>query len=236
MSNWSSVSYPSIEDLRRRLAEVVGDIDPASPRGKKRRRILEAAIGQFVAHGYRKTNIDAIARDAGIAKGTVYLHFATKADLLICAIAREKQRLFSLVDGIFEADATPRDRLRRWIEAAVLMVAGSPLLARAVSGDPEILAVLVELDPKRVAQASAENDGIIGELLDDLASPQRWEPQARHERVAVIRALSRFAPLIRSDPLRQGMTIERFAAVLAEVLVDGLRPPQPRPSRRRRAT
>src|SRR5690606_24505968 len=138
-----------MEDLRLRLAEFVGDIDPESPRGKKRLRILEAAIALFVAHGYRKTNIDEIARQAGIAKGTVYLYFATKADILLTAIAREKQRLFALVDGIFSPDAPARERLQRWVEAAVLMVAGSPLLARAVSGDPEIIAALVELDPGR---------------------------------------------------------------------------------------
>lgn len=229
------MSYPNIEDLRQRLAEVVGDVDPDSPRGKKRLRIIEAATALFVAHGYRKTNIDEIARAAGIAKGTVYLYFATKVDILIATIAREKQRLFALVDGIFTPEAPPRERLRRWIEAAVLMVAGSPLLARAVSGDPEIVAALIELDPKRVAQASAENDQIIGALLDEAVHPRQWDPDDRRERIAVVGALSRFAPLIRSDPLRQGMTIERFAAVLATVIVDGLHPPEPKP-RRKRAT
>lgn len=52
--------------------------------GEERRRdILDAALGLFAEHGYRDTTVDQIAARAGVAKGTVYLYFEAKEDLLL---------------------------------------------------------------------------------------------------------------------------------------------------------
>jgi AcrR family transcriptional regulator len=47
----------------------------------KRDRILDAAQSLFVRYGVKRTSIDDVAREAGIAKGTVYLSFESKAEL-----------------------------------------------------------------------------------------------------------------------------------------------------------
>lgn len=52
-------------------------------REERRRSLLDAARRLFVAHGYAGTTIEAIAEAAGVGKGTVYLHFATKDELLV---------------------------------------------------------------------------------------------------------------------------------------------------------
>src|SRR5262249_47104218 len=60
---------------------------PAKRRGRKgnpegrRQAILEAAIEQFLAQGFAATTLDGIARQAGVAKGTIYLYFADKEAL-----------------------------------------------------------------------------------------------------------------------------------------------------------
>jgi len=46
-----------------------------------RSRITKAALALFSKDGFQAVNIDAIAREAGIARTTFYLHFATKTDL-----------------------------------------------------------------------------------------------------------------------------------------------------------
>ncbi|HEY8378430.1 MAG TPA: helix-turn-helix domain-containing protein [Nannocystis sp.] len=217
------MKFDSVEAMRAALLEAVGDIDPDSPRGRKRARLLDTAIALFVAHGYRKTSIDDIARAAGIAKGTVYLYFATKVDLLLTAFAYEKLRRFALLDGL---DALPpRERLRRWIRATLLMVADSPLLSRAAIGDPDLIAAVLEAAPERMADLNARGAGFIGDLLDAAFAPRTFTDDERRERIALLESLGRFAPLLRDDPLRQGLSIERFADVLADVLVDGIGPP-----------
>jgi TetR/AcrR family transcriptional regulator, regulator of autoinduction and epiphytic fitness len=47
----------------------------------KRAAILDAAMKLFSQYGYRRTSIDDIARDAEIAKGTVYLSFKSKEEI-----------------------------------------------------------------------------------------------------------------------------------------------------------
>ena len=51
---------------------------PRKPRRSKSELILNAARKEFLAHGFRRTSIEEIARTAGIAKGTVYLYFDSK--------------------------------------------------------------------------------------------------------------------------------------------------------------
>jgi len=51
--------------------------DPA-----RRQRILEAARRHFTQHGFKGTNLDAVAAEAGCAKGALYLEFADKESLL----------------------------------------------------------------------------------------------------------------------------------------------------------
>ena len=56
------------------------------PRGggtAKRERILRAAIRIFSQKGYFNSKISEIARQAGVADGTIYLYFKNKDDLLI---------------------------------------------------------------------------------------------------------------------------------------------------------
>ena len=55
-----------------------------SPRTERtRRRIREAANLLFLERGFRNTTVDAIVEVVGISKGTFYLHFQRKEDLLL---------------------------------------------------------------------------------------------------------------------------------------------------------
>jgi AcrR family transcriptional regulator len=51
-------------------------------------QIVEAARALFVRYGYRRTAMDDIAREAGLAKATLYLHFTGKEDVFRTMIAR----------------------------------------------------------------------------------------------------------------------------------------------------
>ncbi|MCK4923651.1 MAG: TetR/AcrR family transcriptional regulator [Spirochaetes bacterium] len=49
---------------------------------QKRRLIMQAALKVFSKKGYSPTALDEIAQEAGIAKGTLYLYFKDKEDLI----------------------------------------------------------------------------------------------------------------------------------------------------------
>src|SRR5919197_6058860 len=47
----------------------------------RRQAILAAALDEFAAQGFAATRLDDVARRAGVAKGTIYLHFRDKEAL-----------------------------------------------------------------------------------------------------------------------------------------------------------
>ncbi|MBS7698085.1 MULTISPECIES: TetR/AcrR family transcriptional regulator [unclassified Chelatococcus] len=57
--------------------------------GARRKKILEAALDVFLAEGYVATRMDHVAARAGVAKGTIYVHFADKEALFRSLIHEE---------------------------------------------------------------------------------------------------------------------------------------------------
>ena len=62
--------------------------DPDKPQ-----HIVEAAVRVFARKGYFNSRVSDIAREAGIAAGTIYLYFKTKEDILI-TLFRQKMAVF----------------------------------------------------------------------------------------------------------------------------------------------
>jgi AcrR family transcriptional regulator len=48
---------------------------------ERRSAIVEAALDEFIARGFTATRLDDVAKRAGVAKGTIYLHFKDKEAL-----------------------------------------------------------------------------------------------------------------------------------------------------------
>jgi TetR/AcrR family transcriptional regulator, cholesterol catabolism regulator len=96
--------------------------------------VLESARRCFGRYGYRKTSIDEVAVEAGVAKGTVYLHCESKQDLFVLAIEREVrlwlEDLSTAVDPSRPADEVMIEMARR--DAA--FVEQRPLVADLLIG------------------------------------------------------------------------------------------------------
>lgn len=76
-------------------------------------RILEAAHELLLEKGYHAASMDEIATHVGISKGTLYLHFKSKEDLLFVLIAQEMERFIALMDGIMQEPRSVRERVER---------------------------------------------------------------------------------------------------------------------------
>jgi AcrR family transcriptional regulator len=53
----------------------------AARAAERRQAIIEAALDEFIARGFAATRLDDVAKRAGVAKGTIYLHFKDKEAL-----------------------------------------------------------------------------------------------------------------------------------------------------------
>jgi len=56
---------------------------------KKEQEVLSVASEYFLSHGYKGTSINAMARDSGISKESIYRYFSSKKDLFEAVIAKE---------------------------------------------------------------------------------------------------------------------------------------------------
>lgn len=78
------------------------------PPAARRQAILDAAASLLVTRGLTGTSVDAVAQRAGIAKGTVYLYFASRSDLLAALRGRYAQGLADRAEPILDL-ADPAD-------------------------------------------------------------------------------------------------------------------------------
>ena len=78
-----------------------------------RDRILETAYQLFSRRGIRDVGIDEIIERAGIAKATLYRHFASKDDLVVAFLERREQRwtVAFLEEATMRRGASPDERL-----------------------------------------------------------------------------------------------------------------------------
>jgi AcrR family transcriptional regulator len=78
----------------------------------KRDAILKAAWSLIRHYGYGKTTIDDIARRAGVGKGTVYLYFRSKAEIMLGLTELTNDRISAELERIAEGPGSPEERLR----------------------------------------------------------------------------------------------------------------------------
>lgn len=81
-------------------------------RNDKRDAILQSAWKLIRHYGYNKTTIEDIAQGAGVGKGTVYLHFRSKSEIMLALTDLTNQRIFDEIEDIAKGDAPPAQRLR----------------------------------------------------------------------------------------------------------------------------
>jgi AcrR family transcriptional regulator len=101
----------------RGAGDATGPVTNRAARAAERRAaIIEAALEEFISRGFAATRLDDIAKRAGVAKGTIYLHFKDKEsmfeELVRIVIVPVVERLTSLppptgsVRDLIEAFAT----------------------------------------------------------------------------------------------------------------------------------
>ena len=81
--------------------------------GDKREAILRAATSVFAHNGYFNSKVADIAREAGVADGTVYLYFKSKEDILHSIFDRGVDDALSAARKHIESVADPKEKLRQ---------------------------------------------------------------------------------------------------------------------------
>jgi len=99
--------------LTTRTAEAASDKE-RGPRADKFTAILRAAAKVFARSGYFNAKVSDVAREAGVADGTVYLYFKNKDDLLMSIFTSAMDEFISRAKSELVAIDDPRERLRHF--------------------------------------------------------------------------------------------------------------------------
>lgn len=125
---------------------------------KRQADILDVALELFAEKGYHATQLDDIIRVSDIAKGTFYLHFKNKEDLLVMLMERHINLLFELIKLL---DISRQDSIGH-IREIYLSIAGQltsnkelRLFMRFILRDAPVL------PPEVSAQVQTFNDRIV---------------------------------------------------------------------------
>lgn len=101
--------------------------DPGKPQ-----QIIDAAIRVFARTGYYNSRVSDIAREAGIASGTIYLYFKTKDEILVTLFRDKMAEWVAFVRREIAAEPDPVAKLRRLVALHFTVLEQNPALAEVV--------------------------------------------------------------------------------------------------------
>lgn len=184
-------------------------------KARAREGIVAAALDQLADGGYASATVQTVAGRAGVATGTLYRHFPSKADLFAEAFRRASGRETEVfAETMADAGRTTEERVAAAVEAFARRALAAPTRAYALIAEPVAPAVeaerlifrrgyrdvLVEvlrdgtergeLEPHDSETVAAALVGAIGEALVGPLSPAADHGTRRHE--SLIAALVQF--------------------------------------------
>ncbi|HEY1358031.1 MAG TPA: TetR/AcrR family transcriptional regulator [Thermoleophilaceae bacterium] len=106
-------------------------------KAETRERIVAAALDQVAEGGYASASVQAVAGRAGLAVGTIYRHFPSKADLFAEVFRRASQRELDVIVEVAAAvDRPASERVAAGAEAFSRRALAGPVLAFALLAEP----------------------------------------------------------------------------------------------------
>ena len=178
-----------------------------------RQRLYDTALQAFRERGYEAVQVEDIVRAAGVARGTFYLHFQNKEDLLRTFRATVEERIRERLEEL-PRPSSPRELVHRVTEA-LLSTRGSAVSAR------ELVALAFRTPPEHDWNQNPYFAPITrwvahfqqqGELRTDLTA----------EEITGLFATSFFGTLLGPAAPRRGR--RRAIECLGDVFLDGVRP------------
>jgi AcrR family transcriptional regulator len=207
------VAYRETERTRARAADA-------------RERILQAAHDQLADGGYASAAVQAVARRAGVATGSVYRHFPSKADLLCEVFRRAAQReVDAVATAAGGADRPAAERIAAAVEAFARRALAEPTRAYALLAEPVDPAVEAE----RLIFRRAYAEQFARLLHDGVAAGELEAMDVELVAAALVGALGEalVGPLGRHDRAEAALVTSLQSFCLSAIRSSDVRHPQP---------
>lgn len=194
---------------------------------EKKESILKAAAHAFTRFGLKKASVDDIAREAGVAKGTIYLACESKEDLFYQVVNRELRAWIGECGGSIDQRVPADQLMETLVMASIAFLDARPLVRDLLIGLHD------DLMPKwrdRLAELRSLGRANIVELLKLGIKQGRFRDDLEVEHVAeLLQDLHLGTYLFRHQKLREDPTeaMKRLRAGM-DLVLNGLRAPHAR--------
>jgi AcrR family transcriptional regulator len=186
--------------------------------------ILDAVDILLARFGYSKMTMDDVARQVGIGKGTIYLHFPSKEELVLSHVDRIAERVVARLREAAQSSVPAAERLRRMLILRVLIRFDS--VSHYSQNLSDLLSsVRPALIARRKRHFGDEAKVFQGALRDGVQSGALECPNPAAASRALIAATNSLLPFsLSAEELGRRDDLERQAGRVADLLVKGLLP------------
>ena len=193
-----------------------------APKEPVKEAILDATDRLLARFGYRKMTVEDIAAEAGIGKGTIYLHFTSKEEVVLSHIDRIVERLNGQLREIARSETTAAERLRSMLLTRVLFRFDS--IQHYTQSLNDLLAVLRPRLLARRAQYFESEAQIFAEVLTAGRDSGELNFDDEHATAhALLQATNGLLPYsLSTTELGERKEVEQRTADVANLMVRGL--------------
>lgn len=194
-----------------------------APKEAVRESILDATDRLLARFGYRKMTVDDIAVEAGIGKGTIYLHFSSKEEVVLSHVDRIVDRLKQQhLAVIARSKITAPERIRQMLLARVLFRFDS--IQHYTQSLNDLLAALRPgLLARRARYFEEEAELFAGVLAEGRASGEFQIENDLATARALLEATNGLLPYsLSTTELGEREEVERRTSAIADLLLNGL--------------
>jgi len=188
----------------------------------KRDAILHAAWGLIRHYGYAKTTIDDIAREAKVGKGTVYLYFKSKKDIMLALTDLTNERITRQLEKLASEDKPPDERIRACVLYRLMTL--FDLVNRYPHSEDVIASILPEI-VERLDRYVRRHGELLGQIVEQACQDGVFVSKDPAATGQLLANLFEFMtpPYYR---FKSRKSLEQFAGEVVDLMLDGLRKKQ----------
>lgn len=188
-------------------------------KNEKRDAILHAAWGLIRHYGYSKTTIDDIAKRAKVGKGTVYLYFKSKTEIMLALTDLTNQRITSELERIASENKSPQERLRACVLYRVMTL--FDLVNRYPHSEDVIASILPEI-VERLDRYVRRHGELLGQIVREGCSSGMLVSEDPELTGQLLASLFEFLtpPYYR---FKSRKSLEQFTGEIVDLMLNGLK-------------
>jgi TetR/AcrR family fatty acid metabolism transcriptional regulator len=128
-------------------------------KNSKYHRILESAVRIFARQGFRQSTVSQIAKEAGVADGTIYLYFKNKNDILVHFFAFKAKQVFDRFHEEVDRGADSLEKLRNLVRVHL----------SEFQRDPD-MAIVYHVETHQISRLAEDQIRAMGKMYHDIIS------------------------------------------------------------------